>query len=357
MRALFLLPLLLPVSAASAQVSLAPPKTVWDSDLDGTALHRISTLQCPTSSGAFRRINIQLYDKVGFDVGCDYRANATEITLYLTQINPADFDHHFEVARKAVVDNRPGAVSREGTLELPPGFEWRRASFQLQNSMFSDVLMAPFHGWYFEVRVTYRPENADGTAKALAELSALALKTAGQHLAACEAAPTVDRKGKLVSDSKENMSLAIVTGSLMGKMKVVDEVTGSSKEMTGLASSALSCAEDSFSIGNENYIYWHDMGTKGEVYDRITSLNGDVSIFTRGVVPLEAVTERGNAVTSGKLSSIAVIVDRKDSWDIVAFFDGMPDMQALATAALLGKGGILARVSKIGNRIELPPRK
>src|SRR3569832_1334237 len=150
MRALFLLPLLLATSTAYAQVSLTPPRSVWDNDLDGTALHQISTLQSPTNRGTFRRINIQLYDKVGFDVGCDYRGNTAEITLYLTQIDPAKFDEHFEAARKALMDNRPNAVARDGALPLPLGFEWRRASYVLPNGAVSDVLMAPLHGWYFE---------------------------------------------------------------------------------------------------------------------------------------------------------------------------------------------------------------
>jgi hypothetical protein len=179
------------------------------------------------------------------------------------------------------------------------------------------------------------------------------MRDAGAHFSSCEAAPVVERKGKLVSDTKENMSLAIVTAGLMGKIKVVDVATGTSKETTGIASSVLSCAADGFSIGDESYIYWHDVGSKGEVFDRISSVKSDVNIFTRRTVPLETVMEHSTTVASGTLASFAVIVDGKDSWDIVAFFDGMPDMQAFATASLLGKG-VLARVSKTGNKIELP---
>ncbi|MCP5412250.1 MAG: hypothetical protein H6924_08970 [Alphaproteobacteria bacterium] len=80
---------LLFVSPAMAQVpesvDTAPPKSVWDSDLDGTAIHRISTMACPVSSGDFKRFQVILFDKYGWDVGCDYRMDGAEITLYLTR--------------------------------------------------------------------------------------------------------------------------------------------------------------------------------------------------------------------------------------------------------------------------------
>lgn len=347
MRAPWILSLMLATGAAQAQVTLEPPKTVWDSDLDGTALHRISTLQCPTSSGPFRRFNIQLYDKVGFDVGCDYRSEGTEITLYLTKINPADFDQHFESARKAAAERFPNTVSRDGTLPLPPGFEWRRASFALENGIISDVLMAPLHGWYFESRVSYRPENAGATGTALAELSALALKTAGQHLAACEARATFAPEGKRVTDKAKVQAFGVVTGALLGKLEVNGEAV-----RPGAPAELLSCADGSFSIGNDNFVFWRDVSASGTPIERIMGIEHGFMATTRDPLTniFAEISAGKGTVTSNasRMPGVVVLVDRGEDWDVMGFFEGLPSMKDMAEAALLSSP--VARTSKAGNK-------
>lgn len=357
MRALIFLPLFLLAGAANAQPTLSPPRTVWDSDVDGTAMHRISTLQCPTASGTFRRFNIQLYDKVGFDVGCDYRTDGSEITLYLTHIDPAEFDQHFEVARKAAAERFTDTRSRDGTLPLPPGFEWRRASFLLPNGMFSDVLMAPFHGWYFEARVSYRPEIADVTAKTLAELSALALKTAGQNLAACEARAPFRAEGRRITE-KNQMALAVVTGALMGKMVV----NGTLQPSPEPPADRLSCADGNFSLGSDNFVFWRDTSSNGAMVERITGIERGFTATARDTLTdLMAQLAAAKGVAPEKEArglGVVVLVDRGEDWDVMAFFEGMPGMKDMAEAALLGRP--IARVSKAGNKSTLfvdPPAK
>lgn len=350
MRVLFLFSLMLAAGSANAQVDLSPPRTVWDSDLDGTALHRISTLQCPTANGTFRRFDVQLYDKVGFDVGCDYRADAGEITLYLTQIDPAEFDHHFETARKALADRFPDAVSRGGTLPLPPGFEWRHASFLLRSGMISDVLMTPFHGWYFEARISYRPEGADATAKTLAELAALALKTAGQHLAACETRAPLLADGRRVTDKDKVQALGLATGVLLGAIVIKGKVARQSEPLA----EPLSCADGSFAIGKDNFVFWRDTPATGVAVERISGIERGFTATTRDAltdVLAELSAAKEQAAAQPKASrppGVVVLVDHGEDWDVMAVFEGLPSMKDMAEAALLGRP--IARVSKAGNK-------
>jgi hypothetical protein len=350
MRASWIFLLILTSGAAQAQINLEPSKTVWDRDLDGTALHRISTLQCPTGNGAFRRYNIQLYDKVGFDVACDYRIDGAEITLYLTRIDPAEFDQHFEVARKAIADRFPGAASREASLPHPPGFEWRHASFALPKGMISDVLMAPLHGWSFKARISYQPQNADVTAKAVAELSALALRTAGQHLAACEARPPMPADGQRVTDKQKLLGLGVVTGALMGKI----ETNGVLARPKKLPDQHPFCADDTFSVGNDNFVFWRGISSNGTTVERITGIEREFAAETRDVftdilAELSA-AEGGKPVSASgsKPPGIAVLVDRGEDWDLMAVFEGVPSMKDMAETALLGSP--VARISKAGNK-------
>lgn len=350
MRASWMFLLVLASRVAQAQVNLEPPKTIWDRDLDGTALHRISTMQCPTGNGAFRRYNIQLYDKVGFDVACDYRADGTEITLYLTRIDPAEFDQHFEVARKAIADRFPDAAPREANLPHPPGFEWRHASFALPKGMISDVLMAPFHGWYFEARISYQPQNADVTAQTFAELSALALKTAGQHLAACEARGPMSADGQRVTDKKRLLGLGVVTGALMGKI----ETNGEPARPTKLPEQQPFCADGTFSVGNDNFVFWRGIPSNGAPLERITGIEREFAaeardVFTDILAELSA-AEGGRPLSANgsKPPGVAVLVDRGEEWDLMAVFEGVPSMKDMAEAALLGRP--VARISKAGNK-------
>jgi hypothetical protein len=157
---LFLLTFLVTLQASAQEVSLSPPKTIWDPELDGGAVHVQSRLPCPLNIGPFRRENLQLYDKAGFDVGCDYRGEGDEITLYLTSIDPAKFDEYFAVAKGTIEKRIPTAKPRDASLPLPPGFSWSRASYLIpERNVVTEVLMAPFHGWYLEYRITYAQER------------------------------------------------------------------------------------------------------------------------------------------------------------------------------------------------------
>lgn len=347
--------LLLCVGPALAQVpdsvSLTPPKTVWDTDLDGTAIHRISTMSCPVTSGTFKRANIQLYDKVGWDVGCDYRMTDAGITIYLTKIDPAKIDENFKTAKEAVGLHSPGAAMRDATLAAPPGFEWRHASFTLTDGRISDVLMAPMQEWYFEVRATYALAAAEETAKALAELSATALNTAGVHLKACAARPDAPPGGKRIIDQSRLMMFSLFDCAALG------EFGNKSAKDSVSPTPMLSCADGSFQVGNQNYVFWTDTAPGAPTGLRITGIEKDYLATARPSLGglLAALAETKGGEKAGP--SVTVVVDAGDSWNLMAAFEGLPSMEDMAKAALLGQP--FSSVSKTGKNIKMymPPDK
>ena len=80
-----------------------------------------------------------------------------------------------------------------------------------------------------------------------------------------------------------------------------------------------------------------------------------MSVFTQSVLPLQTVLQSASPGARDAQPKYAVVIDAKDHWDLMGFFQGMPDMTAFATAALLSKTGVLARVSKTEAKIDMSP--
>jgi hypothetical protein len=87
------------------------PKTVFQIDNDGTALHLESQLQCPATIGEFHRTRLDLFDPFGVDVGCDYQdVEHDEITLYIALRPGQELGKQFDSAKAALVQRLPAAT-------------------------------------------------------------------------------------------------------------------------------------------------------------------------------------------------------------------------------------------------------
>src|SRR4051812_41313585 len=71
-------------AAAKPQTAPQPPKGVWRPDDKGGYEHVQSGLLCPERIGDHRRRQVELFNKFGTDVGCDYPGPDSGVTYYLT---------------------------------------------------------------------------------------------------------------------------------------------------------------------------------------------------------------------------------------------------------------------------------
>jgi len=187
-----------PASAPpSSGINTAPPKTVWDSDVNGSAIHQLTGMVCPGASGAFKRTELAMYDRTGFDVSCNYRvAGGPDITIYLTFRSPALLQGTFEAAKQALVQNVPSATPRAGMLTAPPGLSWLQAAYDEQGgTVRSDIFYLQLFGWQYEIRATFRPEAEAAVTAAIADLTATVRRTAEPRLTACSGTQPRDGTG------------------------------------------------------------------------------------------------------------------------------------------------------------------
>jgi hypothetical protein len=310
--------------------------------LDGSAIHKQTGMVCPSASGALKRNQLAMYDKVGFDVSCNYRTAGADITIFLTMRDPSLLQRDFESAKQALVTTTPGAVPRSGTLAAPAGLPWLQAAYDEQGgSVRSDVLYAQLSGWEFEIRATYRPDNEAMVNSAAADLTAAVRRSAGTHLTACAAAGraldgTGSRNRNLDALQALSMAAAAIT-----KLTVTIPTPG-----------AVWCADTGLGIGPGDYVWWRNItgATEGPV-DRITSIKGDVgrTIFVVRVPANvgQAVAEKvGGASTLDANDIFALVVDDAQSTKIAGIFNGRPSFKDIAGLVLQGPFGVYAEIKK-----------
>jgi hypothetical protein len=321
-----------PPQAASPAPALdtAPPRTVWDTDLDGSAIHKLTDMVCPSASGALKRNQLVMYDKVGFDVSCNYRTAGADITIFLTMRDPSLLQRAFDSAKQAVTTHTPGAVPRSGTLAAPAGLAWLQAAYDEQGgAVRTDVLFAQLSGWEYEIRATFRPENEAMVTAAIADLTDAVRRSAGTHLAACAAAGrAVDGTGSRNRNLDTLQTLSMAAAAIT-KLTVTTPTPG-----------AVWCADTGFGIGPGDYVWWRNItpANDGPV-DRITSIKGDVgrTIF---------VVRVGAAGSVDGNTTYAVVVDDAQSTKIAGIFNGQPSFKDITGLVLQGAFGVYAEIKK-----------
>jgi hypothetical protein len=312
---------------------------VFDIDLDGSAIHLQSGLVCPATTQGWARNSTIQYDKPGFDASCGYRSpGGSEITIYLSRRNPSTLNQAFENAKQIIPKSRPNTNPRDGTADAPPGFEWLKAGFEMQEGeLWSDVFFAPLADWTFEVRVTYKPADLPAVNAVFADLAARVARTAGRQLAACESAAKPERAGKRITDEDEIRAYSVSAAA----QALAVMAAGRAKENW--------CPEGNTSGGSTTSDYWRSakVDPKAPALDRLMGVDND----TRLVVASDA-GATATATRNGTPHQVYdVLLERKDDIILVGLYDGRPApgdlVQLLATPRL----GIYASVNKANSNI------
>jgi hypothetical protein len=321
-----------PDATAAAGINRMPPKSVWQVDTDGTAFHQQSGLNCPQRSAEFLRNEVTMYDKVGFDVSCNYRIATADVTLYLTRRAPNALTTDFEGAKQALVQTTPTATPRDGALAAPTGFQWLQASYDEQGgAVRSDILFAALSGWEYEIRATYRVADIAAVTAAIAELSAKTADSAGRHLADCAANAPPARAGQ-----------AIAKNSLLPHVIVA---AAQALDLTQQRDTANWCPDTVLTSSTDAIIYWHNIAAveHGPV-DRITHIAPVPDLLVLKEAPGSAGPPEANGVYD-------VVLSAENSLSLVGVFSGRPPLNALTP--FLGPHGVLADIAKATRKVTL----
>ncbi len=298
-----------------------PPRAIFEIADDGGALHQQSLMQCPANIDGYTRDQLHVYDKAGFDVSCNYRGPQSDITIYLTRRAPALWAQDFEGERQAILKRFADAAPRDGNLPLPPGADWKSAGIVSNKGVqLDDLLLAQLSGWEFQIRATYLAASADAAHKFVGDISALALKTAGAHLAACAAAPPPERAGQPVGDVEYVGTLAL-SGITMARLNPQPDPT------------PVWCAEGAFPVGQVNPVYWRNIGFDGKAGDADRIVGSDTRIVE---VRLDPASGEVAAKQGATMTIYDVIIGNADSADLVGIFNGRPSPADLAKLVYSG---------------------
>jgi hypothetical protein len=298
-----------------------PPKAIFEIADDGGALHQQSLMQCPAKLDGYTRDQLHVFDKAGFDVSCNYRGSQSDVTIYLTRRASAQFAQDFEGERQAILKRFADAAARDGAVPLPPGAEWKSAGFASNKGVqLDDLLLTQLSGWEFQIRATYLGGSTDATHKMVEDISALTLKTAGAHLAACAAAPPPERAGQSISDVDYVTTLAL-SGITMARLNPKPDPT------------PVWCAEGAFPLGQTNPVLWRNISFDGKVGDADRIVGSDPRIVEIRLDPA------GGEVAAKKGATMEiydVIIGNADSADLVGIFNGRPSPADLAKLVFSG---------------------
>jgi len=317
----------------------APPKSVFEIADDGTATHLQSQLQCPASLDGYTRDELRVYDGIGFDVSCNYRGPQSDVTIYLARHPVAQLAPAFENAKQAIVKRFPDAVPRDTGMALPPGLDWKAASYASRGgAQLDDVLMADVSGWEYEVRATYLGPSVAQAAKVTADLTEQMRQMAGAHLAACAAAPAPARSGQPVNGVPYLGAMAL-SGIAMAHLGPPPAAT------------PVWCAEGNFTLGQDHPILWRNIAFDGKsgFSERITASDPRVIEVRLDPASGEVAAKQGATMTV-----YDVLLEDADRIDLVGIFNGRPGPGDVARLIFSGPVHFLIRFDKTANRIEIP---
>lgn len=342
-----------PAIAAPRPAAEPIPQSVWR-PMEGDGYeHLQSGLRCPESLGAFRRVQVAVFNPFGTDVGCGYNTGNAAITIYLTWA--ANVDEAFGGAKASIVEaqaaRNPRLISE--TRQTADGLDWRRAEYTLDGVTRSDIWLTDLHGWQFKYRATY-PNTAEAeVAEALRLATKGAQDSAGRHLALCKASPPPRRVGKATKVKADDPA---VLASLVGE-------SSAASDGRPPAPPPVFCMEDGYDEGGRGFLLWRGVTPDGQdaLVDRLT-------VMTIGPPPtLDIAPDTiGNLIagelSGGKSRSRWIATLRQDnSTAIYGYFDDRPSAKvasALMERILTGKALALGSMSTDGKTINvnLPSR-
>jgi hypothetical protein len=301
------------------------PQTIWQRANDGTATHLQSELQCPPAAGPFRLTAVTVFDGFGFDVGCQYdNTRRDRITLYLTNLRGQSLQAYFEGDVAEMLKSAPDAKpAGEGNVQFTTDSGWLASLHEIGGGKGRTGLwLTDMSGWEFQYRATYAAAEQDTVFAAMAELAAVGAKTAGAHLAACAAAPTLERGGRRITDERQLITLTLTaTGMAYPPLRGPAAPT---------AIDPVWCAVDGLSVDGVPFLHWRNLADQnGGVIERITAMAGR---DRKQIICVADVV--GTKQFPNDLRSVYDIAfDGEDRLDLLGIYEGMPALEEVARFA------------------------
>lgn len=276
--ALILAALACPASATTPPVTPpgpatpAPPQSVWSASEHDGLVHLQSGLNCPSGFDGFRRTEVQLFDGLGFDVGCNYAAPGVALTVYIFRREGSTVAAAMAQAKAEYLaagsDRHPTPVTDETVND--GGMTWSTALYSEDNGLRSGIWVADLQGWTVLYRVTYRSAAEAGAMASVRQMTALVQASAGAQLNRCARSPLPKRDGARITSAKVIQEAAMMTSILGGAM--LSAAADAAKEEPSTAQQLTWCAEAPIQIDSYRMIYWRAVQVDGEDadLDRIT---------------------------------------------------------------------------------------
>jgi hypothetical protein len=339
------------ISAASDLKSRPIPKSVWNVDGRGNALHLQSALHCDAEINDYKRINIITYDRFGLDVSCEYLDdNRNLITIYLTRRSGRTLSDDFTEAKRELTAVTPEAtpMADEAQKVVPPDLQWLHLIYsEHAGAINSGIWIADLDGWTLEFRATYPADHAPAVLDQMSAMTTGAQNTAGMHLNACAKAAPVVRSAKRIIDKDKLMQLTLMSS-----------ITAAATDDSKPSPVEEWCVEQTIDDPQMPMTFWRNINSDGHTgpVDRVTLMAvGDAPTFVSSA-------DASVSVILGKLGARSdaichtVTTTEQDRIFFYAYFDGRPDADSLVGVArdvLTHKAGILSGYDKTKKAITI----
>jgi hypothetical protein len=355
--------------ARAAQGEERPiPKSVFQKNADGSALHLQSQLHCPAASERFRLTAMMVFDGYGLDVDCNYDdGRGSVITMYVTLRQGATLQEHFDAATAAIKQRWPQVTPFSDTVPAPSSSAWMSALYVKDDTNDrSGVWVADFAGWTFKFRATYPAGKDDATFASLRELTAEAERSARAHLEACAKSPPPQRgPASLIEDTKElsALTLAALISESVGAIELKPGLTLRNAR-DGNAAAPIWCVERSVRIGDNPFLIWRNIAPGSPAADR-------VSLMTVGPAPafdivsdphltkiMTELAQKGGGTRPAEAGVYVVKEVRGTETRLFALFNGRPDADMAARLVndiLDNKRGLLGSFNAATKTISIVP--
>lgn len=348
-----LAPRILPLGATKELAAGDTPKSVWRVDSSDNATHWQSTMNCPVTMKSFQRKDLIPFDGYGLDVGCtfDRPTGDAVITVYLTRRTGSSFAETFTSAQEALKQRLPEAKLIAGDVPMPKGQTFTGALYELGDGARTGVWVADVSGWTLKFRATYVPNVQTEVLDAMSELSDKARATAGTHLAACAAAPAVQRNGTEITDKDRLMGLSIV-----GAVSAIDDGDKAPAKI-----SEQWCVEDPAGDREIPMLFWRNIANKDAAgaMDRMSFMTvSEPPILFSEANPFASEVDDKSKADKVIVHQLTLI--QNDTTYIFAFFSGRPAAATIAPLAkdlVLNKKAPIASYTKGTNTITIPMAK
>ncbi len=289
--------------------------------------HAWSGLLCPMRLRQFVRTTIKTFDRFGLDVGCDYNAPTSDITLYLTRRGAAPLSAAMVEAKRELETARPAehAQLNSGNPSAGGNLSWQVALYDSDPGVRDGIWIADLHGWTLELRATYHKEDERTALADLAAFTDLAETSAGARLSLCARALPPRRAGAPITNAHEVSEAAMMTSILEGAAQATLK-----QGRNSLPHPLIWCAEKPVDQNGLQMLFSRAIEPDGADAnsDQVSLMTGD-STETLVVAPDGGGIGALLSSANGKAEKWSATIESKEQTLIFAYFDGRPSSDAV----------------------------